>query len=103
MSSLSKRLPRFRAVPAALPFRLTERDKAILTWLSRFRVMNSDQMCRAAGGSPQGIRRRLQRLFHHGLVIRHRNHSLSNLPLAYSLTRTGARAIVIPPQKRDNL
>ena len=87
-----RRLPRFRQVKDALPLKLMERDRKILHCLGQFSILDSGQLCRIAEGSPQGTRRRLQRLFHQGYVLRHRQPDGYNHPMAYSIARKGARA-----------
>src|ERR1017187_6999543 len=68
----SRRLPRFRRVPTAVPVQLTERDRAIIRLVHRHRFLRSSHIISLAGGSPQQILRRLQLLFHHEFLERPR-------------------------------
>lgn len=84
-----------------LPFRVTERDIAILRALARFRFLSSAQIARFVGGSEQNILRRLKLLFDHGHADRPRDQRVQlaaffdegNPPLTYGLGRTGARLL----------
>ena len=52
--------------------RLTERDKAIIAAVSRYRFLTTSLILSLVPGSRQNITRRLQRLYHAGLVDRPR-------------------------------
>ncbi len=66
------RLPRFRRVVPDNSIVLTPRDTRLLRALAVHRFLRSSHLTRLAGGSRQQVLRRLQRLFHHGLVERPR-------------------------------
>lgn len=97
---LTVRLPRFTRVADALGCVLMERDTEILRWVARFRFLNSAQLIRLTGGSPQPILRRLQRLYHHGYLDRPRAqidyfHRGGSKPLVYGLGRK-ATVVLFP-------
>jgi protein involved in plasmid replication-relaxation len=88
-----KRLSRPEIVP---PFRITERDIAILRAIAQFRFLSSQQVRRIVGGSERGLRNRLRNLFSHGYLDRppHQRAELAaflNPPLVYGLGKYGAR------------
>jgi hypothetical protein len=90
-----KRLSRPEVPP---PFRITERDIAILRAISQFRFLSSHQVERIAGGSERGVRNRLRNLFAHGYLDRphHQRAELAaflNPPLVYGLGKHGARLL----------
>lgn len=93
-----KRLSRPEAPRA---FRITVRDKIILSIIARYRFLTSHQIARVAGGSPQKILRRLQLLFYHAYIDRpEQQHSHlaaffdeGNRPLVYGLSRKGAQLL----------
>ena len=60
--------------------RLTERDKAILAAVSRYRLLSTSLILSLVPGSRQNITRRLQRLYHAGFLDRPR----AQLALRYS-------------------
>lgn len=51
------------------PFRLTDRDIAILKAVARFRVLSLPLVQRLIGASEQGLRDRLKLLFWHEALI----------------------------------
>ena len=59
-------MPEFEAM------RLTERDKAIIAAVSRFRFLTTSLILSLVSGSRQNITRRLQRLYHAGFLDRPR-------------------------------
>ena len=60
--------------------RLTERDKAILSSVSRYRFLTTSHILSLVPGSRQNLVRRLQRLYHAGFLDRPRGQ----LPLRYA-------------------
>jgi Replication-relaxation len=83
------------------PFRLTERDFAILYAVARFRFLSSTLIIHLAGGSTQQILRRLQLLFHHGYLDRPpaqvaqlaHAFDFGNQPFIYGLGSMGAQVL----------
>jgi hypothetical protein len=94
-------LKRLSRPPAPPPFRLTDRDIAIIHAIARYRFMTSDQVARHLttldpSTSSQHVLRRLQLLFYHCYLDRprHQHLQLSSFShLVYGLGREGARAI----------
>jgi hypothetical protein len=74
------RRPRFKRVSDSPPLRLTDRDKAILSAVLRYRFLTTGHILSLVAGSRQNITRRLQRLFHAGFLDRPR----TQLPLRYA-------------------
>jgi hypothetical protein len=74
------RRPRFKRTTAFAATRLTERDKAIIAAVSRYRFLTTSLILSLVPGSRQNVTRRLQRLFHAGFLDRPR----AQLPLRYS-------------------
>jgi hypothetical protein len=74
------RRPRFKRVSDLPPISLTERDKAILSAVSRFRFLTTSHIHSLVSGSGQSISRRLQRLYHAGFLDR----PIEQLPLRFS-------------------
>ena len=66
------RRPRFKRVILSEPIRLTNRDKAILSAVCKFRLLTTGQILSIVPGSRQNIVRRLQRLYHAGFLDRPR-------------------------------
>ena len=64
------RRPRFRRVADSLPLRLTDRDRAVLSVVCRFRFLATSQILSLIPGSHQNLRRRLQLLYHAGFLDR---------------------------------
>lgn len=95
---LPKRLTRPQTPP---PFRLTERDIAIIRALARWRFLTSDQVVRYLSihdpaTSHQQVLRRLQGLYALGYLDRPRHQQLhlhAFAHLAYGLGRNGARLL----------
>ena len=90
-----KRLARPDTLP---PFRITERDIAILRAIGQFRFLSSHQVQRIVGGSERGVRNRLRNLFAHGYLDRpqHQRAELAgflNPPRVYGLGKHGARLL----------
>ena len=83
------------------PFRVTERDVAVLRLVARFRFLSSEQIVRAIGGSPHNMLGRLKLLFWHRLLDRpqHQHVQLAaffdegNPALVYGLGLHGARLL----------
>lgn len=96
--SLPKRLTRPATPP---PFRLTERDVAIVRAVARWRFLTSQQIIQFVslsdpGTSHQQVLRRLQGLYAHGYLDRpvHQQLQLHAFAhLAYGLGRSGARLL----------
>lgn len=88
------RLPRFKRSSAVAPIRLTSRDQEILKQVHRHRFLRSDHIVGLIAGSPQQIRRRLQRLFHHGYLERPRcqldYYQSGSRRMAYGIGNKGA-------------
>jgi len=69
----SPRLPRFKRTCARIaPLRLTERDRAIVRLVHRYRFLRSSQIASLVGINSQGLLRRLQLLYHLGFLERPR-------------------------------
>ena len=90
-----KRLSRPEVPP---PFRVTDRDIAILRAIGQFRFLSSLQVQRIVGGSERGVRNRLRNLFAHAYLDRpqHQRAELAgflNPPLVYGLGKNGARLL----------
>ncbi len=64
------RRPRFKRVAISEPIRLTDRDKAILSAVRKYRLLTTSQILSLVPGSRQNIVRRLQRLYHAGFLDR---------------------------------
>jgi len=86
------RRPRFHRVEDFPATRLTERDKAIISVVSRFRFLTTRQILSLVPGSRQNISRRLQRLYHTGFLDRPR----AQLPLRFA----GELAEIVYSQSR---
>lgn len=101
-SSVSGRLPRTRRAVESdrPPFRLTQRDLDVIDAVWRYRALTTPQLVALLfGGGRQTLRvcqRRLQRLFHHGLLARVEQPSLisdGSKPFLYLLDKIGARLL----------
>jgi DNA-binding Lrp family transcriptional regulator len=68
----SNRLSRFSRALSIAPMQLTERDREIIRLVQRHRFLRSSHIIAFIGGSPQNLLRRLQLLYHHGLLERPR-------------------------------
>jgi hypothetical protein len=79
--------------PAATlpPFRITDRDVAILEAIARFRLLSPLLLLRIVGGSERGVRNRLRMLTAHKCIVR--LPAKITEPLAYGLANKGARLI----------
>jgi hypothetical protein len=64
------RRPRFQRVSDFPNTRLTERDRAIISAIARFRFLSTGHILSLVPGSRQNIVRRLQRLYHAGFLDR---------------------------------
>ena len=95
----SQRRPRYQRSNPPPSFTLTKRDLAIVTWVYRYRFLTAEQICALAGGSTQGVTRRLNLLFHNGWLDRPRAQLLMptrldfrcNHSMIYALGNKGAR------------
>ena len=92
---MTKRLTRPGVPP---PFRITERDVAIVHAIGQFRFLSSQQVQRIVGGSERGVRNRLRNLFAHRYLDRpHRQRAefagFINPSLVYGLGKHGARLL----------
>lgn len=81
------------------PIRLTPRDIAIVRAIGDNRVLSSHQVWQTVGGSKQGVLRRLEALFDHGLIGRPRAQIAQLIlkggqPLHYELRYAGAKLLV---------
>ena len=74
------RRPRFKRVSDFRNTRLTNRDRAILSTVSRFRFLTTSHILSLVSGSRQNIIRRLQRLYHAGFLDRPK----AQLPLRFA-------------------
>ena len=94
-ATTSPRLPRFaRARESTLSFALQPRDHEIIRLVAEHRVIASDQIQLLVGGSGQAVLRRLQKLFHAGLLDRPRSQRIiGNAPMVYALADRGARLL----------
>ena len=92
---LSLRHSRFERCPDLSPIQITHRDQEILRHVLRHRLLRSSEIVALAGGSVQQVLRRLQLLYHHGLLERPRcqidyYHRAGSRPIVYSLTPKGS-------------
>ena len=87
------RLPRFRRAKSAPELTLTDRDvNEILAAVHSFRLLTSEQIKALATGSKQQILRRLQKLFHAGLLERiapRLTYGAGSEPMIYAITNKG--------------
>jgi hypothetical protein len=77
--------------PLPLPFRITERDLALLKAIARFRFLSSRQLHHVVGGSERGVRNRLRLLTNNGYLVR--DTAALTEPFAYGLCNRGARLL----------
>ena len=74
---------------------LTARDVELLRAVHRHRLLRSTHLISLAGGSRQGVLRRLQRLFHHGYLDRPAVqldwYARGSEPFVYGLGKRGAK------------
>src|SRR5689334_18036649 len=93
----TNRLPRFERAQGALELHLTDRDiNEILAVVYVLRLSNSDQIQALATGSKQQILRRLQKLFHTGLLDRitpRLNYRVGSEPIVYAITNAGIQTL----------
>ena len=71
------------------PFRITDRDIAILEAIARYRLLSPPLLLRIVGGSERGVRNRLRLLTAHKYIVR--LAAKITEPLAYGLANKGAR------------
>lgn len=91
---LSLRRSRFERCPDLSPIQITLRDQEILRHVLRHRLLRSSEIVALAGGSAQQVLRRLQLLYHHGLLERPRcqidyYHRAGSRPIVYASTPKG--------------
>ena len=94
-----QRRPRYQRTTPPPPFKLTQRDLAIVRWVHHYRFLTGEQICALTEGSVQGVTRRLNLLFHNGWLDRPRAQLLMagrlnyrcNHSMIYALGTTGAR------------
>lgn len=89
------RRPRFVRHRFGKPdFVIQPRDYEIVRIVSDHRVISSEDVHLLVGSSPQGVLRRLQKLFHHSYLDRPRSQRrLGNAPMIYALGQRGADLI----------
>lgn len=95
---MNTRNPRFKRV-ADRGFQVTQRDIDILRQLHRHRLLDSNLVAALVGGSAQGVRRRLNLLYHGGLVDRPRAqqrtvYTSGSAPMVYALGNKGADVLL---------
>jgi hypothetical protein len=92
----SPRLPRFRRHRSRqIAFALQERDRNIVELVANYRVVSSAEIQALVPGSAQAILRRLQRLYHAGLLDRPRHQLiLGNTRMIYALGARGAQLLM---------
>lgn len=103
-----KRKPLYRRV-REIPLRLQERDAEIIRQVFKHRFLTSEHIAALAGGSHQGVLRRLQKLFHAGYLDRPpeqiRPYKSGSDPMVYGLGNRGADLLLekfdIPRSKVD--
>jgi hypothetical protein len=92
-----KRLPRYKRAPREVDFMLTKRDLEILKTVKDFRLLTSAHIQALADGSNQGILRRLQKLFHAGLLDRlspqRTPYGEGSAKMIYAVTNQGVRTL----------
>jgi hypothetical protein len=92
----AQRLPRYRRATGEVPCVLTPRDLAILRLVESFRLLTSEHIQLLAEGSPQGILRRLHKLFHAGLLDRLRPRFAQgggSAKMVYAITNKGVQTL----------
>jgi hypothetical protein len=90
------RLPRYRRAATEVNCVLTSRDIHILQTVHSFRLLTSELIQMLAGGSAQGILRRLQKLYHAGYLDRLRpqwREDGGSAKMVYGLTNQGVRVL----------
>lgn len=91
----TQRLPRYRRAAAGSCV-ITRRDLAILRLVESFRLLTSEHITALTHGSPQGILRRLHKLFHAGYLDRLRPHRVENggsAKMVYAITNQGVQTL----------
>jgi hypothetical protein len=109
VATTEQRLPRYRRATGEVACVLTPRDLAILRLVESFRLLTSEHIQRLAPGSPQGILRRLQLLFHTGYLDRIRPrfaHGGGSSKMVYAITNRGVQmlrkeGLIQNPSKTD--
>lgn len=91
----SKRFVRPEVLPA---FTLSERNLALLAYVSQHRLISSDDLARLDGGSEQKAKRELRRLWAHGYLLRPVAQLMTVAitgpqPIVYGLSNKGARLL----------
>ncbi len=84
------------------PHRMTPRDRELMALVARFRNLDSHQIARLDGGSPRGVRNRLNVLFDHGYLSRPKQQHIllatffdeGNRALVYGLKPKAVRHLV---------
>ena len=92
----TNRLPRYHRSVAQVACALTTRDLNILRLVESFRLLTSEHIQRLAEGSPQGILRRLQILFHAGYLDRLRPRFAEgggSSKIVYAITNRGVQTL----------
>ncbi len=93
----TNRLPRFERAEGALELHLTDRDvNEILAVVYMLRLANSEQIQALVTGSKQQILRRLQKLFHAGLLDRitpRVEYRAGSQPMVYAISNTGIQTL----------
>lgn len=86
-----KRLSKWRRLENAVPHVLTDRDMAIIGAVGNYRLLSRSQIQRLLGfGTVTRVNFRLQKLFHHGYLVRHFLPTLKGSSQAlYTLDRLG--------------
>ena len=79
-------------------FTLTERNLALLAYVSQHRLIASDDLAKLDGGSEQKAKRELRRLWEHGYVLRPAAQLMTAAitgpqPIVYGLSNKGARLL----------
>ncbi len=90
------RLPRYRRSSTELSCILTPRDLEILQHVEGFRFLSSELVRLLVPGSAQGILRRLQKLFHAGLLDRIRPRFVKggdSSKMVYAITNKGMQTL----------
>ena len=80
------------------PFRITERDVAMLEAIARYRFLTSEQIRRIVGGSERGVRNRLRILSAYAYLVR--VVSVVTEPFAFGLANKGARLLADHSERR---
>jgi predicted transcriptional regulator len=92
----NNRLPRYRRAEADVSLELTKRDLQILQAVASFRLLSSEHIQALIHGSNQGVLRRLQKLYHAGLLDRLRPrhiHGGGSTKMVYAITNRGTSTL----------